>query len=58
MEVLVRRYMGFSAYFHSMGYDVGKFREELDGAVAHIKSKPVTVIGLSVHIAVCISLEL
>ena len=50
--------MGFSAYFHSMGYDVGKFREELDGAVAHIKSKPVTVIGLSVHIAVCISLEL
>ncbi len=31
--------MGFSAYFHSIGYDVGKFREELDGAVAHIKSK-------------------
>ena len=31
--------MGFSVYFHSIGYDVGKFREELDGAVAYIKSK-------------------
>ena len=31
--------MGFSVYFHSIGYDVGKFCEELDGAVAYIKSK-------------------
>ena len=31
--------MGFSAYFHSIGCNVEKFRKELDGAVAHIKSK-------------------
>ena len=29
----------FSTYFHAIGYDHGTFIEELDGAVAHIKSQ-------------------
>lgn len=31
--------MGFSTYFHGIGYDVETFRKELDGAVEFIKSK-------------------
>ena len=31
--------IGFSAYFHSIGYDVEKFRKELDGMVEYIKSQ-------------------
>ena len=31
--------VGFSAYFHSIGYSVEKFQEELDAAVAYIKSQ-------------------
>ncbi len=30
--------MGFSAYFYSIGYDVDTFKDELAGAVEHIKS--------------------
>ena len=29
--------VGFSSYFHGIDYDVGKFKEELAGAVEHIK---------------------
>ncbi len=31
--------VGFSTYFHSIGYDVEKFKEELDAAMAYIKSQ-------------------
>ncbi len=30
---------GLSAYFHSIGYSVDKFKEELSGMVQHIKSQ-------------------
>ena len=29
----------FSAYFHNIGYDLDKFKEEMNAAVEHIKSQ-------------------
>ena len=31
--------VGFSTYFHGIGYSVDKFKEELAAAVEHIKSQ-------------------
>ena len=31
--------VGFSAYLHSIGYDVEKFLQELEAAVEYIKSQ-------------------
>jgi hypothetical protein len=31
--------VGFSAYLHGVGYDLDRFKQELDSAVSHIKSQ-------------------
>jgi hypothetical protein len=31
--------VGFSAYLHGIGYDLDRFKQELDSAVSHIKSQ-------------------
>lgn len=31
--------VAFSTYLHGIGYTVEKFRQELDGAIQHIKSQ-------------------
>jgi hypothetical protein len=41
----VQQSVGTSAYLHGVGYDVEKFKQELDSIMRHIKSQAKAPVG-------------